>query len=150
MTQNATRSGDHIVATVVPIVVAAVAALLYPRLRPGLQADTALYFGLLALVDGRGRPPRRQLGQATSPEAINGSSPVEGFRVHAGLQAWAGAHPAVVQAWCNRTAAIPQIVRRVPFRGRTSVMSSQPRFRGPLQSAPEVKTARLSEFVLAS
>ena len=45
-----TSPRDHLVASVVPLAVAALGATLYGRLRPGLRAGAALSFGTLALV----------------------------------------------------------------------------------------------------
>jgi uncharacterized protein len=45
-----TTASDHLTAALIPLAVAAGAALLYGRLRPGLRAIVALSFGALALV----------------------------------------------------------------------------------------------------
>lgn len=50
--QPGTSARDHLLAALVPIAVAILAAVAYPRLRPGLRAAIALVFGLLALVAG--------------------------------------------------------------------------------------------------
>jgi pimeloyl-ACP methyl ester carboxylesterase len=50
-TRPGVSAGDHVLATVLPVAVAVVGAVLYPRLRPGLQAGMALCFGILALVE---------------------------------------------------------------------------------------------------
>jgi hypothetical protein len=47
-----TSARDHLLAALAPIAVAVLAAVAYPRLRPGLRAAIALVFGLLALVAG--------------------------------------------------------------------------------------------------
>jgi hypothetical protein len=51
--QPGTSAADHLSAAIVPLAVAAAAAAFYGRLRPGLQAGTALCFGVLALVAAR-------------------------------------------------------------------------------------------------
>ena len=50
--QPGTSARDHLLAALVPIAVAILAAVAYPRLRPGLRGAIALVFGLLALVAG--------------------------------------------------------------------------------------------------
>ena len=50
--QPGTSARDHLLAAFVPIAVALLGALAYPRLRPGFRAAIALVFGLLALVAG--------------------------------------------------------------------------------------------------
>jgi hypothetical protein len=50
--QPGTSVGHHLPAGLIPIAVAAVAALAYPRLRPGLRAAIALVFGSLSIVAG--------------------------------------------------------------------------------------------------
>lgn len=47
-----TSAGDHLASGLVPAAIAVVAALAYPRLRPGLRGVTALICGLLALTAG--------------------------------------------------------------------------------------------------
>lgn len=47
-----TSIDDHLRAGLLPIGVALLAAWVYPRLRPGLQAGTALIFGILGIVAG--------------------------------------------------------------------------------------------------
>lgn len=48
--QPGTSARDHLTATLVPLAVAAAAALVFDRLRPGLRAGIALVFGALSLV----------------------------------------------------------------------------------------------------
>jgi uncharacterized protein len=50
--QPGTTAGDHVVAAVVPLGVAALAVGVYQFLRPGLRAAIALSFGALAVVAG--------------------------------------------------------------------------------------------------
>ncbi len=47
-----TAVGDHLVSGLVPVALAALLALAYPRLRPGARAVAALTAGLLMLVVG--------------------------------------------------------------------------------------------------
>jgi uncharacterized protein len=50
--QPGTSAGDHLVSGVVPLVVIGLAAWFYPRLRAGLQAVVALFFGIFGIVTG--------------------------------------------------------------------------------------------------
>jgi alpha/beta superfamily hydrolase len=47
-----TSAADHLASGLVPVAIAAVAALAYPRLRPGLRGVAALVCGVLALTGG--------------------------------------------------------------------------------------------------
>jgi hypothetical protein len=47
-----TSAGDHLASGLVPLAIAAVLALTYPRLRPGLRGTVALVCGVLALTAG--------------------------------------------------------------------------------------------------
>ena len=47
-----TGAGDHLASGIVPVAVAVVLALAYPRMRPGLRAGAALVCGILALTAG--------------------------------------------------------------------------------------------------
>ena len=47
-----TTAGDHLVSGLVPVAIAGVLALAYPRLRPGLRATAALVCGVLAVTAG--------------------------------------------------------------------------------------------------
>ena len=47
-----TSAGDHLASGLIPIAIALLGALAYPRLRPGLRACLALLFGALALEAG--------------------------------------------------------------------------------------------------
>jgi hypothetical protein len=49
-TRSGTAPRDHVAAVLVPLAAAGLAALVFPRLRPGLRAGLALIFGSLALV----------------------------------------------------------------------------------------------------
>ena len=50
--QPGTSAGDHLVSGLVPLAVIALAAWGYPRLRAGLQAVVALFFGIFGIVTG--------------------------------------------------------------------------------------------------
>jgi dienelactone hydrolase len=50
--QPGTSAGDHLVSGLVPLGVIGLAAWAYPRLRPGLRAILALFFGIFAIVTG--------------------------------------------------------------------------------------------------
>ena len=47
-----TSAGDHLASGLIPTAITVLAALSYPRLRPGLRACIALIFGSLSLVAG--------------------------------------------------------------------------------------------------
>jgi hypothetical protein len=50
--QPGTSAGDHLVSGLVPLIVLALAAWVYPRLRGGLRGATALAFGVLGIAAG--------------------------------------------------------------------------------------------------
>ncbi len=50
--QPGTSAGDHLVSGLVPLAVIGLAAWGYPRLRAGLQAVVALFFGIFGIVTG--------------------------------------------------------------------------------------------------
>jgi fermentation-respiration switch protein FrsA (DUF1100 family) len=50
--QPGTSAGDHLVSGLVPLGVIALAAWAYPRLRAGLRAIVALFFGIFGIVTG--------------------------------------------------------------------------------------------------
>jgi uncharacterized protein len=52
--QPGTSAGDHLVSGLVPLAVLAATAWLYPRLRAGARAATAITVGVLAIVGGVG------------------------------------------------------------------------------------------------
>jgi hypothetical protein len=56
-----TAVGDHLASGLVPVALAALLALAYPRLRPGVRAAAALTSGVLLIVVGvRRRGPSRR------------------------------------------------------------------------------------------
>ena len=70
--QPGTSAGDHLVSGLVPLGVLGLAAWGYPRLRAGLRAVLALFFGIFGdrdrhrgrLLHDEGRPDRRRLHRA--------------------------------------------------------------------------------------
>jgi hypothetical protein len=50
--QPGTSAGDHLVSGLVPVAIVALAAWAYPRLRAGLRAVLALFFGIFGIVTG--------------------------------------------------------------------------------------------------
>ena len=50
--QPGTSAGDHLVSGLVPLGILALAAWVYPRLRAGLRAVLALFFGIFGIVTG--------------------------------------------------------------------------------------------------
>ena len=50
--QPGTSAGDHLVSGLVPLALLAATAWLYPRLRAGARATTAITVGVLAIVGG--------------------------------------------------------------------------------------------------
>ena len=62
-----TAAGDHLAGGLVPVLAAVALAWVYPRLRPGAQATTALSCGALALTAAAARLPGSPRSPAASP-----------------------------------------------------------------------------------
>jgi uncharacterized protein len=67
-----TSAGDHLAAGLVPIALLAAAAVVYPRVRPGVRATLALLLGVLALIVGFGEAGYDALAAGPSGDDYSG------------------------------------------------------------------------------